>query len=127
FSRFPGRARARPGRLSGRGKDATACAIMSINKFPPKKRPPRPDPDDGPVFLYGLHTVRAALDNPGRDKTRLLATPNALNRLRETGPIPDRLPVVDTTPRALDELLGKDAVHQGAALEVDPVDRARLD
>ena len=32
---------------------------MSRNKFPPK---PRYDPDTGPVYLYGLHTVRAALD-----------------------------------------------------------------
>ena len=34
---------------------------MSRNKFPPK---PKYDPDTGPVYLYGLHTVRAALDNP---------------------------------------------------------------
>lgn len=99
---------------------------MSVNKFPPKKRRPQPDPDDGPVFLYGLHTVRAALDNPGREKKRLLATPNALNRLRETGPV-SGLPVEDVTPRTLDEMLGRDAVHQGVALEVDPVDRATLD
>ncbi len=99
---------------------------MSRNKFPPKQRPPRHDPDDGPVFLYGLHTVRAALDNPHRKKSRLLATPNALNRLAETGPLPDGLPVEETTPRTLDQLLGADAVHQGAALEVDPVTRARM-
>ena len=37
---------------------------MSRNKFPPK---PRYDPDTGPVYLYGLHTVRAALDNPLRE------------------------------------------------------------
>ena len=55
---------------------------MSVNKFPPK---PKYDPDTGPVYLYGLHTVRAALDNPRREKRELLATPNALARLRETG------------------------------------------
>ena len=37
--------------------------------------------------LYGLHTVRAALDNRRREKRELLATPNALARLRETGPV----------------------------------------
>ena len=37
---------------------------MSRNKFPPK---PTYDPDTGPVYLYGLHTVRAALDNPLRE------------------------------------------------------------
>lgn len=96
---------------------------MSINKFPPK---PKYDPDTGPVYLYGLHTVRAALDNPQRVKKALLATPNALNRLKETGAVAD-VRVEETTPKELDRLLGADAVHQGVALEVDPVSRFRLD
>jgi 23S rRNA (guanosine2251-2'-O)-methyltransferase len=95
---------------------------MSINKFPPK---PRYNPDDGPVYLYGLHTVRAALDNANRIKKILLATPNALMRLKETGEI-GKVPVKETTPKELDRLLGDDAVHQGAALEVDPVSRFGL-
>ena len=96
---------------------------MSANKFPPR---PRPNPDDGPVYLYGLHTVRAALDNPRRDKRELLATPNAFARLRETGAIP-RIKQREVTPRELDTLLGGDAVHQGLALEVAPVSRFGLD
>jgi 23S rRNA (guanosine2251-2'-O)-methyltransferase len=96
---------------------------MSRNKFPPR---PRHDPDEGPVYLYGLHTIRAALDNPRRLKRELLATPNALARLRESGEVKG-LPVKETTPRDLDRLLGADAVHQGAALEVDPVARFGLD
>jgi 23S rRNA (guanosine2251-2'-O)-methyltransferase len=96
---------------------------MSINKFPPKQRY---NPDDGPVYLYGLHTVRAALDNPGRVKKALLATPNALLRLRETGEL-GNVKVTETTPKELDRLLGTDAVHQGVALEVDPVSRFGLD
>ena len=82
---------------------------MSRNKFPPK---PKYDPDTGPVYLYGLHTVRAALDNPGRLKKVLLATPNALNRLKESGDI-GKVPVKETTPKELDRLLGGEAVHQG--------------
>ena len=96
---------------------------MSRNKFPPR---PRHDPDTGPVFLYGLHTVRAALDNPRRDKRRLLATPNALARLRESGEI-NGIAISETTPKELERLLGADAVHQGAALEVAPVSRFGLD
>jgi 23S rRNA (guanosine2251-2'-O)-methyltransferase len=96
---------------------------MSRNKFPPRSRP---DPDSGPVYLYGLHTVRAALDNPRRGKRRLLATPNALSRLAESGDT-GGVPVVQATPRELDQLLGADAVHQGAALEVEPVSRFGLD
>jgi 23S rRNA (guanosine2251-2'-O)-methyltransferase len=96
---------------------------MSRNKFPPK---PRYDPDTGPVYLYGLHTVRAALDNPLRTRKALLATPNALVRLMESGGIAG-MRVTETTPRELDRLLGQDAVHQGMALEVDPVSRFGLD
>ena len=95
---------------------------MSINKFPPK---PKYNPADGPVYLYGLHTVRAALDNPNRIKKALLATPNALMRLGETGEI-GKVKVTETTPKELDRLLGPDAVHQGVALEVDPVSRFGL-
>ncbi len=96
---------------------------MSRNKFPPK---PKYDPNDGPVYLYGLHTVRAALDNPRRLKRALLSTPNALQRLREAGPV-DGIQVTETTPKELDQLLGADAVHQGMALEVEPVGRFGLE
>jgi 23S rRNA (guanosine2251-2'-O)-methyltransferase len=96
---------------------------MSVNKFPPK---PKYDPDSGPVYLYGIHTVRAALDNPRRVKRELLATPNALVRLKEGGPT-GKLHVREVTPKDLDKLLGAEAVHQGAALEVDPVSRFGLD
>jgi 23S rRNA (guanosine2251-2'-O)-methyltransferase len=96
---------------------------MSINKFPPK---PRYDPDTGPVYLYGIHTVRAALDNPRRVKRVLLATPNALIRLNEGGGT-GKVPTKETNPKELDRLLGAEAVHQGAALEVDPVERFALD
>jgi 23S rRNA (guanosine2251-2'-O)-methyltransferase len=96
---------------------------MSVNKFPPK---PKYDPDSGPVYLYGIHTVRAALDNPRREKRALLATPNALARLKEGGPT-GRVHVREVTPKELDKLLGAEAVHQGAALEVEPVSRFGLD
>ncbi|HVY51334.1 MAG TPA: RNA methyltransferase [Devosia sp.] len=96
---------------------------MRVNRFPPK---PKYDPDTGPVYLYGLHTVRAALDNPRRDKRELLATANAFNRLKQTGPI-GRVAQREVTPRELDRLLGPDAVHQGVALEVAPVSRFGLE
>jgi 23S rRNA (guanosine2251-2'-O)-methyltransferase len=95
---------------------------MSVNKFPPK---PKYDPDSGPVYLYGLHTVRAALDNPRREKRELLATPNAFARLKETGAI-GKVKQREVTPKELDRLLGGEAVHQGVALEVEPVSRFGL-
>lgn len=77
-------------------------------------------------MLYGLHTVRAAVDNPQRQKSRLLVTPNALARLAETGPV-DNVSIVETHPRDLDKLLGPDAVHQGVVLEAQPLPRLGLD
>lgn len=101
------------------------CA-MSKNKFPPRKKQYVRDIDDGPFYLYGIHTVRAALDNPLRKKHRLVATTNALNRLTESNPI-GNVPVTEASPRDFDELVGKDTVHQGAALEVESVTRASFD
>ena len=103
--------------------ETRGAKAMSKNKFPPK---PKYDPDTGPVYLYGIHTVRAALDNPRRQKRELLVTPNALMRLQETGAV-SGVKQRETTPRDLDKLLGSEAVHQGVALEVEPVSRFGLD
>ncbi|GGE83688.1 23S rRNA (guanosine(2251)-2'-O)-methyltransferase RlmB [Stappia taiwanensis] len=75
---------------------------------------------DGPILLYGLHTVEAAFANPDRRRHRLFATDNALNRLAERGVRPD-VPVESVTPRRLDGMVGRDAVHQGVVLEADPL------
>jgi len=101
---------------------------MSKNKFPPKNKHFRPSnkTDDKPVFLYGLHTVFAALSNQSRKKIRLSATANALIRLKQMGDLP-KIEILETSPKALDKLLGSEAVHQGLALEVDPIDRPSID
>lgn len=78
------------------------------------------------VLLYGIHTVRAALDNPERKITKLSVTQNALVRL-ETGPVESLgFPVEIVTPQDLDKLLGPDAIHQGAMLETAPLPVRRL-
>ncbi|MEX1180457.1 MAG: RNA methyltransferase [Cucumibacter sp.] len=94
---------------------------MSNRPLRPANRRPGATPD-GPLYIYGLHPVRAALDNPARRKRGLLSTPNALRRLAESGPLPS-IEVKETSPRELDRLLGADAVHQGVALKVDPLPR----
>jgi 23S rRNA (guanosine2251-2'-O)-methyltransferase len=90
---------------------------------PGKNKPWRPPPRDrdGPVILYGWHSVKAALENPARRFHRLLATENALHRLAETG---IALPVAPTTADAhdIEALVGPDAVHQGILAEADPLD-----
>jgi len=98
---------------------------MSKNKFPPRRRS-APDAAAAPLYIYGLHPVRAALDNGARTKIKLLATRNALDRLEEGGPTGD-VAVAIVAPKKLDVLLGADAVHQGVALEVAPLAHKKLD
>jgi 23S rRNA (guanosine2251-2'-O)-methyltransferase len=79
----------------------------------------RGDPN-GPVVLYGWHTVTAALTNPARRFRRLLATENALRRLAEDGvttPISPEL----VRPDVIAARLTPDAVHQGLLAEADPL------
>ncbi|WP_282077698.1 23S rRNA (guanosine(2251)-2'-O)-methyltransferase RlmB [Epibacterium ulvae] len=72
------------------------------------------------VWLFGLHAVRDALMNPARTKLRLIVTLNAENKLAdaiaEAGIAPE---VVD--PRKFNAPLDPNSVHQGAALEVKPL------
>jgi 23S rRNA (guanosine2251-2'-O)-methyltransferase len=77
-------------------------------------------PADGLVRLYGLHTARAALDNPRRKIERVLATRNALRRLglEETG---NAFPLEIADPREIGRILGSDAVHQGVLVEAKPL------
>jgi 23S rRNA (guanosine2251-2'-O)-methyltransferase len=77
-------------------------------------------------MLFGLHAVEAALANPKRQVVRLVATENAAQRL---GPLiaKRRLKPEPVTPRDLDRLLGADAVHQGVALEAEPLPPVAFD
>jgi 23S rRNA (guanosine2251-2'-O)-methyltransferase len=83
-------------------------------------------PDTERILLFGVHAVEAALANPKRNVVRLLATENAAHRLApqllKRGLTPE-----EASPRDLDRLLGPDAVHQGVALEAEPLPPAELD
>ncbi|RUM96475.1 RNA methyltransferase [Pseudaminobacter arsenicus] len=86
--------------------------------FRPKKPlPPGEAPQDGLLRLYGLHTVRAAIDNPRRKIRRMLVTRNAIERLGITDPAALPFPVEIVEPRDIDKITGTDAVHQGALIE----------
>ena len=88
-------------------------------RFAGKPAPRRPGlPPEGPILLYGLHTVAAAFANKDRKRLKLFATENAQNRLVERGVKID-VPVETMMPRALDRMVTKDAVHQGMILEAD--------
>ena len=78
------------------------------------------------VWLFGLHAVRDALLNPARIKLRLVLTKNAADRLGDAlaqgGIEPE---VVD--PRKFDVPIDETSVHQGAALEVKPLQWGSLE
>ncbi|HTV70840.1 MAG TPA: RNA methyltransferase [Rhizobiaceae bacterium] len=96
--------------------------------FRPKpKIEPGDAPTDGLVRLYGLHTVRAAIDNPKRKIVRMLATRNALERMSIADTNALRFPVEIVEPRDIDKITGSDAVHQGALIEAQPLVPKRLD
>lgn len=77
------------------------------------------------VWLFGLHAVRDALVNPAREKLRLIVTRNAAERLQsaiaEAGIDPE---IADA--RKFPAPLDPQSVHQGAALEVKPLDWGSL-
>ncbi|MBR7654640.1 TrmH family RNA methyltransferase [Brucella oryzae] len=79
---------------------------------------------EGTVRLYGLHTVRAAVENPERRILRMRATRNGFARLEigEAESLPFPVEIVD--PRDIDKETGSEAVHQGVMIEAEPL-RAR--
>ncbi len=92
------------------------------------RRPPRGAPARSPsgIFLYGWHTVKAALENPARRIRRLYATENAARRLAEEGVAPKVAPEL-VRPDAIARRLGADAVHNGLFAEADPLPSPELD
>jgi 23S rRNA (guanosine2251-2'-O)-methyltransferase len=75
----------------------------------------------GTVWLFGLHAVRDALLNPERRRRRLVVTRNAAERLAEAIAASGMAPEI-ADPRRFDAPLDPQSVHQGAALEVEPLD-----
>jgi 23S rRNA (guanosine2251-2'-O)-methyltransferase len=75
---------------------------------------------DGPVILYGWHTVTMALANPERQIRRLTLTENAAKRLADEN-IETRVTPEIVRPQEIDRLLSPDAVHQGLLAEADPL------
>jgi 23S rRNA (guanosine2251-2'-O)-methyltransferase len=93
-----------------------------------KKKQWRPAPRDrdGPVILYGWHSVKAALENPARRFHKLMVTENAMQRLTDSGLT---LPLAPTHVRQeeIEALVGPEAVHQGILAEADPLDAPAIE
>lgn len=73
------------------------------------------------VWLFGLHAVRDALMNPKRRKLRLLVTRNAQDKLAEAIAVAGMEPEL-ADPRKFPAPIDTGSVHQGAALEVKPLE-----
>lgn len=96
----------------------------------PRQKPsvaPGEAPSDGLVRLYGLHTVRAAIDNPRRRIRRMLVTRNAAERLGIANPSALPFPATLVEPKEIDRITGSDAVHQGVLVEAEPLKPKRLE
>jgi 23S rRNA (guanosine2251-2'-O)-methyltransferase len=81
---------------------------------------------DGPVVLYGWHSVKAALENPQRNFHRLLATENAARRLTDEN-VAFAVKLDMVRPDAIEALVGPEAVHQGLYAEADPLPSPELE
>ncbi len=73
------------------------------------------------VWLFGLHAVRDALENPAREKLRLVVTKNAADKLGPAIAAGGVEPEI-ADPRKFPVPLDPGSVHQGAALEVRALD-----
>jgi 23S rRNA (guanosine2251-2'-O)-methyltransferase len=78
------------------------------------------------VWLFGHHAVRDALMNPKRVKLRLILTPNAAEKLADAVTASGMEPEI-SDPRRFAAPIDPQSVHQGAALEVKPLDWGRLE
>lgn len=90
-----------------------------------KDRPREVSRTPGAVWVYGVHSVKAALANPKRRRLRLLATREAAGQLGQGEGAP-RPPPEIVERNAIDRLLPH-AVHQGLALETLPLEEPGLE
>ena len=77
------------------------------------------------IWLYGFHSVKSALENNNRKKFRLLCTKNAFDKLGEiTNELKIQTEIIDI--KQFNKFLNEKSVHQGLALEVEPLKRHDL-
>ncbi|MXQ06609.1 23S rRNA (guanosine(2251)-2'-O)-methyltransferase RlmB [Alphaproteobacteria bacterium GH1-50] len=94
---------------------------MKKPKWVVEKEAARKAEANATVWLFGLHAVRDALANPRREKLRLILTRNAADRLGDALSAAGIEPEI-ADPRKFPAPLDPGSVHQGAALEVRPLD-----
>ena len=77
------------------------------------------------IWLFGIHAVQDALRNPQREKLRLVVSKNAADKLAEAIAVAGIEPEF-SDPRSFAAPLDSGSVHQGAAMEVKPLNWGSL-
>src|SRR5262245_20196168 len=119
-------------KVYSRNKKSAALSLREARGGGPSRRPGR-KPADAGAWLYGRHAVTAALANPDRRWRRLVVVAgqaaealtlvqSARAARRDDG---EAVQVAD--PADLAALLPVAAIHQGLALEVEPLAEPTLD
>ena len=85
-----------------------------------KKEKKRKKQFEDTFWLYGLHAVKDALMNINRTKKELILTPNAHDKLSKFLDLASFDPTV-IEPRKFLPPIDKNSVHQGVALQVNPL------
>lgn len=88
-------------------------------------RRPQPKEASSGLWLYGLHAVKAALANPLRKVTRAILSERAAAEIGSK--LLGRVGHEVTDAEAVGRLLPAGAVHQGAALQCEPLPQRSLD
>src|SRR3984957_14692701 len=81
---------------------------------------------DGPVILYGWHTVAAVRSNQQRHIRKLVLNEIAARPLADESIALSETPEI-VRPALIDSRLGPDAVHQGLLAEADPLPSPDID
>ncbi len=111
---------------SGPMKPPASPAKRPAGHFPRPPSATRGQAPAGTIWIYGQHPVVAALANPHRRLRRLLLTEEAEAALATQLPPPWNQQRERTDRARLDQMLGRDAVHQGIALLADPLPQPPL-
>jgi 23S rRNA (guanosine2251-2'-O)-methyltransferase len=91
----------------------------------PRAAKPDPQASGGGIWLYGLHAVRAALTNPRRKVLRAVLTARAAEEIGK--PLLGRVRHELAETEAVARLLPPGSVHQGAALQCEPLPAVGLE
>jgi 23S rRNA (guanosine2251-2'-O)-methyltransferase len=99
--------------------------IMKKPKWVVQKEQQKKAASQETIWLFGLHAVQDALRNPKRKKLRLVVSKNAADKLAESIAVAGIEPEF-SDPRRFAAPIDSGSVHQGAALEVTPLNWGSL-